>query len=93
MSHHLTNLAWDIELRGMQKLVLLCLAHLSLQSTRECCPTIAHLAHRCGVSTSCVREQLKALGSAGLVEEFTDGRTTHYRINVMRQESMTDALE
>jgi DNA-binding IscR family transcriptional regulator len=81
MSHHLTNQAWEIELRGPTKLVLLCLAHLAVQSTRECCPTIAHIAHRCGISTSSVREQLKALVAAGLVEELRDGRAVHYRVN------------
>ncbi|MBN3851975.1 helix-turn-helix transcriptional regulator [Paraburkholderia sp. Ac-20340] len=82
MSHHLTNQAWDIELRGMQKLVLLCLAHLSVMSTRECCPTIARIAVMCGISDSSVRDQIRALAALGLVEELRDGRIVHYRVNI-----------
>ncbi|MBB6320559.1 helix-turn-helix transcriptional regulator [Paraburkholderia tropica] len=82
MSHHLSNLAWDIELRGPQKLVLLCLSHLSLQSTRECCVTIARLMVLCGMSDSGVRQQLTALVALGLVEELRDGRVVHYRVNL-----------
>ncbi|MFD1557062.1 winged helix-turn-helix domain-containing protein [Paraburkholderia silviterrae] len=82
MSHHLTNQAWDIELRGMQKLVLLCLSHLSVQTTRECSPSIARLAYLCGLSTSGVRQQLATLVGLGLVEELRDGRLVHYRVNV-----------
>lgn len=80
MSFHLSNLAWEIELRGPQKLVLLCLAHLSVQSTRECCVTIARLTVLCGMSDSGVRQQLTALIALGLVEELRDGRVVHYRV-------------
>lgn len=82
MSFHLSNLAWDIELRGPQKLVLLCLAHLSVQSTRECSPTIARIAVMCGISDSSVRDQIRALGALGLIEELRNGRIVHYRVNV-----------
>lgn len=90
MSFHLVNQAWDIELRGMEKLVLLCLSHLSVQTTRECSVTVARLAYMCGVSSSGVRQQLTALIARGLVDELRDGRTTHYRVNVARQELVID---
>lgn len=90
MSYHLSNLAWEIELRGTQKIVLLCLAHLSMQSTRECSVTVTRLAFMCGLSSSGVRQQLIALIAAGLVEELRDGRTTYYRINVTPQEQGND---
>lgn len=90
MSYHLSNLAWEIELRGTPKLVLLCLAHLSVQSTRECNVTVSRLAFMCGLSSSGVRQQLTALIAAGLVEELRDGRTTYYRVNVAPQEQGSD---
>jgi DNA-binding transcriptional ArsR family regulator len=90
MSYHLSNLAWEIELRGMEKLVLLSLAHLSVQTTRECSVTVSRLAFMCGLSSSGVRQQLAALIARGLVDELRDGRTTHYRINVAPQELAAD---
>jgi hypothetical protein len=36
MSHHLSNRAWDVELKCNQKIVLLALAHLGVQSTGQC---------------------------------------------------------
>jgi len=91
VSHHLTNLAWEIELRGMQKLVLLCLSHLSVQSTRECRVTVARLAFMCGLSSSGARQQLAELVAAGLVVELRDGRAVHYRVNVAQQEPVANA--
>ncbi|WP_028204994.1 helix-turn-helix domain-containing protein [Paraburkholderia nodosa] len=82
MSFHLSNLAWEIELRGPQKLVLLCLSHLSVQSTCECSVTIARLMVLCGMSSSGVRQQIGSLVALGLVEELRDGRQTFYRVNV-----------
>lgn len=82
MSHHLTNLAWRIELRGMQKLVLLALSHLAVQSTGDANSTVQRLAFMCGISDSGVREQLKHLTEAGYVETVTvDGRPS-YRVLV-----------
>lgn len=82
MSHHLTNQTWDIELRAMQKIVLLCLSHLSTQSTRECAPTVQRIAYMCGMSDSTVRDKLDALATAGLVEEISGNGETFYRVNV-----------
>lgn len=82
MSYHLSNLAWDIELRAMPKIVLLCLSHLSLQSSCECEVTVRKLSFMCGMSVSAVRTHIDALVSQGLVDEIgADGRN-FYRVNV-----------
>jgi hypothetical protein len=65
MSFHLTNRAWDIELKGNTKIVLLALAHMSFQSTGMCTASIARLSFMCGLSDSCVRDQLKTLIAKG----------------------------
>lgn len=84
MSHHLTNLAWDIELRGVPKLVLLALSHLAVQSTGECAPTIRRLAYMCGMSDSGVREQLKRLAGARYIELITTHGETTCRILIAK---------
>ena len=86
MSFHLSNQAWEIELRGPQKIVLLCLAHLAMQSTCECSATIRKIAFMCGMSDSGVRGQLAALGTAGLVAEIRGNGETFYRVNVAPRE-------
>lgn len=87
MSHHLTNLTWEIDpaaadLSAHGLVVLLRLAHLSVQSTRECWVTVPQLAVMCRISDSGVRRQLKELEEMGFVEQFRDGRRTSFRINV-----------
>ena len=64
MSHHLTNQAWEVELRSNQKVVFLALAHLSQLSTQESTPTVRRLAFMCGLSDSGVRDQLEQLVTA-----------------------------
>ncbi|RDU99203.1 helix-turn-helix domain-containing protein [Trinickia dinghuensis] len=80
MSHHLTNQAWEIELRSNQKLVFLALAHLSQQSTKESAPTVRRLAFMCGLSDSGVRDQLEQLVAAARVERVTTPEGPGYRI-------------
>jgi DNA-binding transcriptional ArsR family regulator len=87
VSHHLTNLTWDIdgssaELTGHGLLVLLRLAHLSTQSTGECAVSVLELAVKCRMSDSGVRRQIKLLEEMGLVMQFREGRRTYFRINV-----------
>jgi DNA-binding IclR family transcriptional regulator len=87
MSHHLTNLTWEIDgaaidLHSHGLLVLLRLAHLSVQSTAECWVTVPKLAVKCRISDSGVRRQLKELEAIGLVAQLKDGRRTLFRINV-----------
>ena len=87
MSHHLTNLTWDIDpascdLPSHALLVLLRLAHLSVQSTGECWVTVPELAVKCRISDSGVRRQLRLLEAMGLVMQFKEGRRTSFRINV-----------
>ncbi|PRZ56601.1 hypothetical protein BX589_101251 [Paraburkholderia fungorum] len=87
MSHHLTNLTWDIaeassDLSSHGLIVLLRLAHLSVQSTGECSVTVPELAVKCRISDSGVRRQLKVLEAMGFVMQFREGRRTCFRINV-----------
>lgn len=73
MSFHLTNRAWDIELKGNQKIVLLALAHMGVQSTGMC-----------GLSDSCVRAQLKTLAAKrhiSLVPSELEGGAHMYRLD------------
>jgi hypothetical protein len=84
MSHHLSNRAWDIELKGNQKIVLLALAHMSIQSTGKCSVTVARLAFMCGLSDSCVRAQLKTLIAKrhiSLVPGALEGGAHMYRLD------------
>ncbi|KVS52229.1 hypothetical protein WK39_26585 [Burkholderia cepacia] len=82
MSFHLSNQAWDVELRSNQKIVLLALAHLAKQSTGESAPTVRKLAFMCGLSDSGVRDQLKLLEEAGRIEVIDGDDGPRYRINV-----------
>jgi hypothetical protein len=81
MSFHLTNLAWDIELKGNQKIVLLALAHMGVQSTGMCAATVARLAFMCGLSDSCVRDQLKTLIAKGHISLVIQGGAHTYRLD------------
>jgi hypothetical protein len=85
MSHHLTNHAWEIELRGLRKLVLLALSHLAVQSTGYCNPSIRRLAFMCGVSDSCVRDQIAALEAEFYIQYVTEesGQRVGYRVLVL----------
>jgi DNA-binding IclR family transcriptional regulator len=80
MSHHLTNQAWEIELRSNQKIVFLALAHLSQLSTQESAPSVRRLAFMCGLSDSGVRDQLAQLIEARLVERVETADGSGYRI-------------
>ncbi|MBG0879400.1 helix-turn-helix domain-containing protein [Burkholderia sp. 9775_39] len=82
MSFHLSNQAWDVELRSNQKIVLLALAHLAKQSTGECAPTVRKLAYMCGLSDSGVRDQLTLLIEAGRLELIDGDNGPRYRITV-----------
>lgn len=87
MSHHLTNLTWEIDgaaidLHAHGLVVLLRLAHLSVQSTAECWVTVPELAVKCRISDSGVRRQLRDLEAKGLVAQLKDGRRTLFRLNV-----------
>lgn len=93
MSYHLTNLAWDIdgardELNAHGLLVLLRLAHLSLQSSAECTVTVPELAVKCRMSDSGVRRQIRVLEALGLVTQFKDGRRSCYRLSILPRESV-----
>lgn len=82
MSHHLTNQAWEVELRSNQKIVFLALAHLSQLSTQESAPSVRRLAYMCGLSDSGVRDQLEQLVAAGHVERVDTAAGAGYRIYI-----------
>lgn len=82
MSHHLVNLAWDSDLPHSQKVVLLALSHLAIQSTGMCSPSVRLLSHMCGLSASGARSNLKHLIKRGLVELMISHGDISYRVNV-----------
>lgn len=82
MSFHLVNLAWQRDIRATQKIVLLALADYAQQSTGECFPSMRALSAKCGLSTSAVRAQIKALIAAGLVELFIHGGKEIFRVKL-----------
>ncbi|MCW3657565.1 helix-turn-helix domain-containing protein [Burkholderia cenocepacia] len=81
MSLHHQNLAWEIELPALKKIVLLALANLAHLTNRECWPTVQHLAFKCGMSESAVRGAIKDLVELGLIETLkVPGKRTVYRV-------------
>ena len=97
MSYHLVNKGWNLDLPNAEfsahgLVVLLRLAHLSVQSTGECCASIPELAVKCRMSDSGVRRQIRVLEELGLVMQIREGRRTHFRLNVVRlNEAPSDA--
>ncbi|SOE85660.1 Iron dependent repressor, N-terminal DNA binding domain [Burkholderia sp. YR290] len=77
MSHHLVNGVMDVSLPGIPKWVFCVVAHRAAVSTGEVLISTADLASVCGLSPSCVRDQLKRLARAGLVETKSPARSMH----------------
>jgi response regulator of citrate/malate metabolism len=67
VSHHVLNGTMDVRLPGTAKWVLCVVAHCAVQSTRTAEITAAELARICGLSRSCVREQLTSLTDGGWI--------------------------
>ncbi|TCK44009.1 helix-turn-helix protein [Paraburkholderia sp. BL8N3] len=82
MSHHLVNLAWETDLPHSQKVVLLALSHLAVQSTGMCSPSVRLLSHMCGLSHSGARSNLKLLAAKGLVDLIPLDGENGYRVKV-----------
>ncbi|EKS9798255.1 MULTISPECIES: helix-turn-helix domain-containing protein [Burkholderia] len=81
MSLHHENLAWEIELPALKKVVLLAIARLAHLTNRECWPSVQSLAFRCGMSESAVRGAIKDLIEAGYIETMkVPGKRTVYRV-------------
>ena len=81
MSLHHENLAWEIELPALKKLVLLAIARAAHLTNRECHPTVQSLAFRTGMSESAVRSAIKDLIEAGYIETMkVPGKRTVYRV-------------
>lgn len=70
MSIHHENMAWEVELPAIRKVVLLCVARLAHLNTAECNPTVQALAFRCGLSESAVRSSLDDLVQLGHLESL-----------------------
>ncbi len=80
MSIKLMTQVWDLELRHVEKLVLLSLADQA-NDTGLCWPSIATIAYRCGLSERGLRNVLDALAEAGQIRrEQRAGRSTHYHV-------------
>ncbi|WP_176322491.1 helix-turn-helix domain-containing protein [Burkholderia vietnamiensis] len=81
MSLHHENLAWEIELPSVKKIVLLAIARAANLNNRECCPSVQHLAFKCGLSESAVRSGIEALVELGLLEVMkVPGKGRVYRV-------------
>ncbi|CAB5083254.1 hypothetical protein IST4116A_01227 [Burkholderia cenocepacia] len=81
MSLHHENLAWEVELPALKKIVLLAIARLAHLNNRECWPTVQHLAFKCGMSESAVRGAIKDLIALGWIETMkVPGKGNVYRV-------------
>ncbi|KVL84160.1 helix-turn-helix domain-containing protein [Burkholderia stagnalis] len=81
MSLHHENLAWEVELPALKKVVLLAIARLAHLNNRECWPTVQSLAFRCGMSESAVRTAIKDLEELGWIETMkVPGKRRVYRV-------------
>lgn len=58
--------AWDVsDIGGMDKYILLCLAHRKNGATQLCCPSIGTIMRDTGVCKDTVRKALKVLVAKG----------------------------
>lgn len=81
MSLHHENFAWEIELPALKKVVLLAIARAAHLTNRECCPSVQHLAFKCGMSESAVRGAIKDLEASGHIETMkVPGKGKVYRV-------------
>lgn len=81
MSLHHENLAWEVELPALKKVVLLAIARAAHLTNRECWPTVQHLAFKCGMSESAVRGAIKDLVELGWIETLkVPGKGRVYRV-------------
>jgi hypothetical protein len=84
MSHHLVNGTMRLKMPGLglRKWVLCVLSHQAVQSTGEVSLTMADLAEICDLSVSCVRDHVKHLHHAGMIEAVLLRNSSVYRIRV-----------
>lgn len=86
MSVSISSACWALQLPATEKLVLLCLADFA-DDDGLCWPSVETMVGRTGLSDRCVREQLKRLEAAGLIErDRRVGQSAMCRLNVSRQE-------
>lgn len=84
MSHHLVNATMRQKMPrlGLRKWVLCVLSHQALLSNGEASLTMAELSEICELSTSCVREHVKGLCHAGLIEAAPRRNSSIYLFRV-----------
>lgn len=81
MSIHHENLAWEVELPALRKVVLLCIARSAHLTTRECYPSVQSIAYRCGMSESAARSCIDDLVELGHLERMkVPGKGNLYRV-------------
>jgi hypothetical protein len=75
--------AWQKEMPGLKKLVLVFMARGCNQKTREWDPTVQRISFECGMSESAVRTFLKELETDGLLSRMkVPGKGAVYRVNL-----------
>lgn len=76
--------AWDVsDIGGMDKYILLCLAHRKNGATQLCCPSIGTIMRDTGVCKDTVRKALKVLVAKGYVTYTRNpGGKTEYQLSI-----------
>lgn len=93
MSVAISSACWPLQLPATEKLVLLCLADFA-DDDGVCWPSVETLIERTGLSDRCVREQLKRLEAAGLIErDRRVGQSATYRLNITAREEQEPRQE
>ncbi|PXW28236.1 hypothetical protein [Paraburkholderia caballeronis] len=72
--------AWEFELPGLKKLVLLAVARMAGRPSLEALVHVPRLALQCGISESAARKYLGALEADGYFTASKDGRVLRIRL-------------
>lgn len=76
------SFVWELALPPTEKIVLLALADQASDEGRQCWPSVARIARRCGLAHRTIRDALGRLEAKGhLTRDHRDGATTDYRIH------------
>lgn len=85
MSIHHENMAWEHELPGLKKLVLLAIARNANLTSLEGRVSAQKLAHQCGISESAARKFTDELEHDGFITRVrVPSRGIQYRLNLER---------
>jgi len=97
MSIKLMTMAWDTELNGNDKLVLLKLCDNANDEGTECFPSVQNISDKTGASKSTVKYILKALEIAGFIKkvrrERENGSTSSNGFEILRFDISLDAYK